>query len=125
MCNDAHGDEHDHKIHPDGGVSQPTVLGKSPHLADTKSNDGPDQTADSVAKLEFGHLRDSLSIADHDQAHVAEKLDGLEDVDYVARNRTVEAECQISVVLHGELVGVKTQEDFPQQITGAGRCVSL
>jgi hypothetical protein len=37
----------------------------------------PDETTDSIAKSEFGHLRDRLAIADDYETYAAEELNRL------------------------------------------------
>ena len=117
VCDDTHRDEHDEQVHPDGRVREPAVFGESSHLTNEETNDGPDQTANGVAKLELRYLGNGLSITDHDQADTADQLDTLQDVDHVARACAVETECQVSVILQREFVRVQPQEDFPQQVS--------
>ena len=81
-----HADEHNHQVDEDGSISEPAILLQSSNLADSETDEGPDQTANSVAKSELGNLRDGLAIADDDKADTHEEL---EDVDNVAKDGSI------------------------------------
>jgi hypothetical protein len=70
-----HAYEHYHQINPYCSISGPTVFLECPNLANTETDDSPDQAADSVTKFELAHLRQRLSVADDDEAGSTEKLD--------------------------------------------------
>lgn len=111
-----HGDEHDDQVDEHGQVGQPAELLQSADLAQEEAGQRPDETADGVAELELGCLGQGLAVGDDDDGHVAEKLDGLEDVDEVAAPWSVDAEGEVTKGLDGELEGV----EFCRSVSGIG-----
>ena len=97
MCCNAHGDEHDEQIDPHGKVGEPAEFLERSDLAYKEACESPDQAANGVAQLELRGFRKSFTIGDDDDGHIAEQLDGLKDVEQVARPLAVEAVCKITV----------------------------
>ena len=64
MRHHAHGDEHDQEIEENGKVGQDPKFLECANLTDSKATDGPNETADSIAKFEFGDLGKGLAVAD-------------------------------------------------------------
>ena len=50
---DTHGDKHDQEIDPDGEIGEPSEFLQRSDLAQKEAGEGPDETADRVAQLEF------------------------------------------------------------------------
>ena len=57
MCHDAHGDEDDQQVHPDGEIGHPAVGLKGADLGDEEAGADKQDWADDVAQPELGHLR--------------------------------------------------------------------
>lgn len=70
----SHGADDDEYVHPDGCVGEPSVFLQCPDLAEEEPCQSEDETADCVAELEFGDLRERLAVADDDGANIAEEL---------------------------------------------------
>lgn len=104
MCGDAHGDEHDEEVDPYGGVGQPSKFLQRAHLPDDEPDERPDKTADGVAEFKLGDFGQGFAAGDDDEADGADELDGLEHVEQIPGPLTVDAEGQVAIVLHGELV---------------------
>ena len=66
MRHHAHGDEHDHEIEENGKVGQDAEFLECADLTEAKAAEGPDKTANGIAKFELGDLRKGLAVADDD-----------------------------------------------------------
>lgn len=92
----AHGDEHDEQVDEDGHVGKPGELLQGPNLAQDEAGEGPDQAANSIAELEFYGFRQRFAVGYDDGADVADKLDGLKDIEQVAAPCSVDTEAYVS-----------------------------
>ena len=63
MCHHAHGDEHNQEIEENGKVGQYPKFLECADLTNGKATDGPNETADGIAKFEFGDLGKGLAVA--------------------------------------------------------------
>lgn len=62
MSHHSHADKHDQEIYKYGPVGEPSEPGQCADLAHCVAHNGPDKTADAVAEVEPGNLRDGLSV---------------------------------------------------------------
>jgi len=118
MRHHAHGDEHDHEIEENGKVGQDAEFLECADLAEAKTTEGPDKTADGIAEFELGDLGKGLAVADDNVTNAQEQLETLQEVDDIARDPAINTESEIGVVLAGIFVGIKTHEASPQEPTG-------
>ena len=97
MGDEAHGQEDDEQVDPDGEVGEPAEFLQRANLTEEEAGQGPDETADGVAQLELRRFGQRLAVGNDDDGHAAQQLDRLQDVETVAGRGTVEAERQIPV----------------------------
>lgn len=109
----SHSDEHDQEIDENGSICKDPELLERTDLPHKKAANGPNETADGVAKFEFGDLRNSLAVTDDNVADTEEELHSLQEVDDVARYSTVNTERKIGISLAGKFVRIKAEKACP------------
>jgi hypothetical protein len=113
---DLHDDETD-DVHPDRGVCQPTDALQASDVANDGTEDGEDEDADDVADVLVRELADERARSEGEHGNGHKLLDGLGDIDEVARLGAIDTEEGVTVADHGETSRVKAQEDLPEDPT--------
>jgi hypothetical protein len=70
MGSNSHRSSDNKYIHPDCCIGQPTKLLQRSYLANNKADESKDKAADSIAQLELGDLRQTLTVADDDNPDI-------------------------------------------------------
>lgn len=127
-CN-SHAEDKDEHVQPDGEVGEPAEALQSSDLANDHTSGHEDDEADDEAKAASAiwtsrDLRDGLAIAENENSHGKEQLDGLQRVDEVARPGPEDTEESIGVRLHREPVGIEEEKDLVELKAGAIAFVS-
>jgi hypothetical protein len=98
-------------IDPDRHVGQPSKPLQRPNLTDDETGRHEDDQAGDEADFALGNLGNGLAVAQNQDGHGEEQLDGLADVDEVAGPLAVDAEEQIAKGLHRVFIRVHVDED--------------
>jgi hypothetical protein len=118
---EAHADEDEEEVEPDGAVREPAVVLQGPDLADEHADEGPDDDADREAELALCDLGERLAVGEADGADIDDELDRLEDAAEVAEPAAKDAAAEVGVRLDRVEVAVHLDEEVPEQEAGVAR----